>query len=167
MLWSAGCIYAGRRNSRSSVSAQLWLCLSRNQRLPRAGDYTPAPGGSCWRGGAIRGHSKHGNAFGISPEEDARHQSRPSVPTTTSCDKTPCDETAPIGEKAMTGAERMTQAARRSPSAYANGLGHYFPHYSTTFPLLLNSPPDRCQSQFHNNHLGAAICCVCSPIFAE
>jgi len=44
---------------------------------------------------------------------------------------------APIGEKAMTGAERMTQAARHSPSAYANGLGHYFPHYSTTFPLLL------------------------------
>jgi hypothetical protein len=26
----------------SSVSAQLWLCLSRNQRLPRPGDYTSA-----------------------------------------------------------------------------------------------------------------------------
>jgi hypothetical protein len=33
MLWSAGCIYAGRRSRRSSVSAQWWPCLSRNQRL--------------------------------------------------------------------------------------------------------------------------------------
>jgi hypothetical protein len=44
------------REAAEAQAAQVWLCLSRNQRLPRRGDCASAPGGSCWRGG---GHSKH------------------------------------------------------------------------------------------------------------
>src|SRR5262245_2542791 len=46
-----------------------------------------------------------------------------------------------------------------------------FPQCQRVVPTSANDWPgalnDWCQSQFHDDHLGAAICGVCSPIFAE
>ena len=67
--WSRGKVVSSgessgldRSRKRSASGAQLAHALSASVariRSPRAGDYTSEPGGSCWRGGAIRGHSKH------------------------------------------------------------------------------------------------------------
>ena len=65
---------------------------------------------------------------------DYRHQWRVVLSSLDRRTKAPVTKSGgrpPIGEKAMTGAERR-QAPRHSPSAYAKGLGHYFP----STPLL-------------------------------